>query len=94
MKTCGWLSVKARNKTDVGAWPRPSRGIPHAAPAPAALEFGIYRDGDNNLDHEPVLVINQALSVAIATRQSSSSSKIRPRGVACSTKERCEPKAT
>ena len=32
--------------------------------APAALEFGIYRDGDNNLDHEQALVINQALSVS------------------------------
>ncbi len=32
--------------------------------APAALEFGIYRDGDNNLDHEQSLVINQALNVS------------------------------
>ncbi|HEY1730010.1 MAG TPA: hypothetical protein VGG22_16700 [Candidatus Baltobacteraceae bacterium] len=32
--------------------------------APAALEFGIYRDGDNNLDHEQALVINQALNVS------------------------------
>jgi len=29
-----------------------------------ALEFGIYRDGDNNLDHEQALVINQALNVS------------------------------
>jgi hypothetical protein len=32
--------------------------------APAALEFGIYRDGDNNLDREQALVINQALNVS------------------------------
>ncbi|MGH7684866.1 MAG: hypothetical protein ACREMT_11015, partial [Vulcanimicrobiaceae bacterium] len=29
-----------------------------------ALEFGIYRDGDNNLDHEQAYVINQALTVS------------------------------
>ena len=29
-----------------------------------ALEFGIYRDGDNNLDHEQAFVINQALNVS------------------------------
>ena len=33
--------------------------------APAALEFGIYRDGDNNLDREQSLVINQALNVSL-----------------------------
>jgi hypothetical protein len=32
--------------------------------APAVLEFGIYRDGDNNLDREQALVINQALRVS------------------------------
>ena len=32
--------------------------------APAALEFGIYRDGDNNLDREQSLVLNQALRVS------------------------------
>ncbi len=31
---------------------------------PTALEFGIYRDGDNNLDHEQAFVINQALAVS------------------------------
>lgn len=30
----------------------------------AALEFGIYRDGDNNLDYEQALVINQAMTVS------------------------------
>jgi hypothetical protein len=29
-----------------------------------ALEFGIYRDGDNNLDREQAYVINQALAVS------------------------------
>lgn len=33
--------------------------------APTALEFGIYRDGDNNLDYEQALVINQALNVSL-----------------------------
>ena len=33
--------------------------------APAALEFGIYRDGDNNLDREQALVIGQALNVSL-----------------------------
>jgi hypothetical protein len=32
--------------------------------APAALEFGIYRDGDNNLDREQAVCINQALRVS------------------------------
>jgi hypothetical protein len=32
--------------------------------APPALEFGIYRDGDNNLDREQAYVINQALNVS------------------------------
>src|SRR5579875_1326957 len=30
----------------------------------AALEFGIYRDGDNNLDHEQAFVINQAMAAS------------------------------
>ena len=30
-----------------------------------ALEFGIYRDGDNNLDHEQALVINQAMAASM-----------------------------
>lgn len=29
-----------------------------------ALEFGIYRDGDNNLDHEQAYVLKQALTVS------------------------------
>src|SRR5690348_2873637 len=33
--------------------------------APAALEYGIYRDGDNNLDHEQAACITQALNVSL-----------------------------
>ena len=62
--------------------------------APAALEFGIYRDGDNNLDHEQALVINQALNVSSRDSRSTSWSKIRPHGEVFFTKARFEPKAT
>ena len=33
--------------------------------APAALEYGIYRDGDNNLDHEQAPCIGQALTTSL-----------------------------
>ena len=29
-------------------------------PSRRTLEFGIYRDGDNNLDHQKALLVNQA----------------------------------
>ncbi|MBV8356034.1 MAG: hypothetical protein JO101_11980, partial [Candidatus Eremiobacteraeota bacterium] len=33
--------------------------------APVALEYGIYRDGDNNLDREQAVCINQALETSL-----------------------------
>ena len=45
---------------------RTCRGVHGGRERPVAspLEFGIYRDGDNNLDREQALVINQALRVS------------------------------
>src|SRR5579872_4479872 len=50
---------------DFAAYTHPAtKGEVPMAIGATALEFGIYRDGDNNLDHEQALVINQALNVS------------------------------